>query len=521
MKADRPQAETTWFCVRQNGAAQRHGWKSDVSLAELPRCVGAGQGDVVEICVVDDFHPVAPDRMSRAFRQRDRGLVGMEIAFHGEVVRLAPTRMLAANLRFGRALERFLERRGATVDDFAAEGGLRSFSARQFLLPGGGEGPAVALFRGGTLIDPTPSPDEDRASDLADGIGQWMIGNLSAEGALPYKYWPSRGKESPADNAIRRFLATRALAQLGELRGSAELRDAARRNLRYNLARYFQDIGGGRGAIVERTGAKLGAAALAALAILESPARREFLPQLTMLAPGVDSLADEEHGFRTFFFPPERDGENWNFYSGEALLFWAEALRRGAEFAPSLERCAAAFARCRARHHTARKPAFVPWHTQACASLFAQSGRRGFADFALEISDWLLPMQQWDGLTPDLRGRFYDPGRPEFGPPHAASTGAYLEGLADAAALARAVGDGSRAGAYERAIHRGLRSLRQLQFRDRRDAFYVSRKRRVMGALRTEVYDNAVCVDSAAHALTAAIKILRPMEFGPRAALPG
>ena len=451
--------------------------------------------------------------MSQAFRQRDRGLLGMEIAFRGEIVCLAPTRMLAANLRFDRALERFLEQRNVTARDFAVDGIVRSFSARQFLLPGDNEGPAVELHRGGTLIDPTPSPDENRAADLADGIGRWMVGNLSAEGALPYKYWPSRGKVSPADNAIRRFLATRALAQLGELRGSAELRDAACRNLRFNLKRYFRDIGGGRGAIVEPTGAKLGAAALAALAILESPARREFMPALTMLAAGVESLADEERGFRTFFFPPERDGQNWNFYSGEALLFWAEARRLGADCAPTLDRCAETFTSCRTRHYEARNPAFVPWHTQACTSLFAQTGRRAFADFALEISDWLLPMQQWDELMPDLRGRFYNPKRPEFGPPHAASTGAYLEGLADAVALARAVGDGSRADAYDRAIQRGLRSLRQLQFRDERDAFYISKRNRVMGGLRTEVYDNAVRVDSAAHALTAAVKILRPMEF--------
>ena len=341
-----------------------------------------------------------------------------------------------------------------------------------------------------------------------------MLANLTAEGALPYKYWPSQGKESTADNAIRRFLAARALARLGELRGSAEMREAARRNLRYNLNRYFQDIGDGRGAIVEETGAKLGAAALAALTILESPARQEFLPQLTMLAAGVDSMADRERGFRTFFFPPERDGQNWNFYSGEALLFWAEALRRGADCAPSLEQCAAVFERCRARHFEARNPAFVPWHAQACASLYTCSGRRAFADFVFDISDWLLPMQQWDGLPTDLRGRFYNPKRPEFGPPHASSTGVYLEGLADAEALARAVGDRSRAAAYERAIRRGLRSLRQLQFRDERDAFYISRKKRVMGALRTEVYDNAVRVDSAGHALTAAIKILQPMKFG-------
>lgn len=507
-------AGNTWFCVRRNGAPKREGWSDAASPVDLPRRLDTRRGDVVEVCVADAFRPVAQKRFSRVFHERARGLAGMELAFRGEVVRFAPTRMIAANLRFERALERFLERRGASAGEFSSGGSVRAFSARQFLAPVGGEAGAVELFRGATLVPSAPAEEEDRAADLAGGIGRWMLGNLSAEGALPYKYWPSRGTESPADNAIRRFLASLSLARLGKLRGSAEIHEAARRNLRFNLSRYFRDIGGGRGVIVESTGAKLGAAAVAALAILEHPVQNEFLPELNMLAAGVASLADRELGFRTFFFPLERDGENWNFYSGEALLFWAEAARRGLDCAPSLERCTAAFERCRARHLQARNPAFVPWHTQACASLFAQTGRRELADFVLEINDWLLPMQQWDGLAPDLRGRFHDPRRPEFGPPHAASTGAYMEGLADALALARAVGDRARETAYERAINRGLRSLRQLQFRDWRDAFYVSKRKRVMGALRTEVYDNAVRVDSAAHALLAAIRILEPMRFG-------
>ena len=437
----------------------------------------------------------------------------MEIELRGEVVRLAPTRMLAANLGFERALEKFLEERGVGPGEFAAEGRLRSFTADQYLLASGKGRSPLEIFRGATLVDPAPSTHEARAAEVADGIGQWMLANLSADGGLPYKYWPSRGSESPADNAIRRFLASLSLARLGELRGSARFRDAATRNLRFNLARYFQDIGGGRGAIVEPTGAKLGASAVAGLAILENPASEEFSRELAMLAAGIDSLADDELGFRTFFFPPERDGENWNFYSGEALLFWAETARRGLPVAPSLERCGAAFERCRERHRRNRNPAFVPWHSQACTSLYARTGRREFADFVLEMNDWLLPMQQWDGLDPDLRGRFHDPRRPEFGPPHAASTGAYMEGLGDAVALARVLGDEERTTAYERCVHRGLRSLRQLQFRDERDAFYISRRDRVLGALRTEVYDNAVRLDSAAHALLAAIKVLRPTRF--------
>ena len=240
---------------------------------------------------------------------------------------------------------------------------------------------------------------------------QWV--SIFATPELRKSGW---GAESPADNAIRRFLASLSLTRLGELRGSVEMREAARRNPRFNLGRYFRDIGGGRGTIVDSSGAKLGAAAIAALAIIESPARGEFLGELTMLAAGMESLADEDAGFRTFFFPAERDGDNWNFYSGEALLFWGEALRRGAQCAPSLDRCVAALARCRTRHLQARNPAFVPWYTQACNTLFTHTGRRTFADHALEVSDWLLPMQQWHGLAADLKGCFYDPRRPEFGP---------------------------------------------------------------------------------------------------------
>ncbi|MDE0148906.1 MAG: hypothetical protein OXM58_11100 [Rhodospirillaceae bacterium] len=511
--------DTAWYCIRRSGVAQRHGWIDGPMPAALRTDVGALPDETVELCSECRFRTVEKGRFARKFTHRARGVIGMEIAFRGDVARFAPTQMLAANLGFGRALEKYCAKNATDKGEVLDRGRLRAFSARQFLLPGGNDTKPVELVRGSMPVDPGPSPGEDRAAVLADGIGRWMLRNLSSDGAIPYKYWPSRGACSPADNAIRRFLGSLALARLAELRDCAELREAGRRNLRFNLNRYFRNIGNGRGAIVEGAEAKLGAAAIAGLAIMANSAGAEFLEKLTMLAAGIASLEDDEFGFRTFFFPGERDGENWNFYSGEALLFWAEAARRGLPFAPSLKHCTNVFERCRARHLRKRNPAFVPWHTQACASLFAQTGRRAFADFAFEMNDWLLPMQQWRGLPPDMRGRFYDPRRPDFGPPHAASTGAYLEGLADAAALARALDNRNRATAYERALDRGLRSLRQLQFRDWRDTFYISKPERVLGALRTEVYDNAVRVDSAAHALLAAVKVLRPIDFG--AAGPG
>lgn len=86
-----------------------------------------------------------------------------------------------------------------------------------------------------------------------------------------------------------------------------------------------------------------------------------------------------------------------------------------------------------------------------------------------------------------MRGRFHAHPLP---PPR----GVYCEGFADAATLAHGLGEHRRAAAYRGAVDRGLRSPRQLQFRDRRDAFYVSNPDRVMDALRTEFYDSAVRV---------------------------
>ena len=501
--------EAVWFCIRRNGLARRKGWTSGVDLSALRHHVNALPDETVEACICRQFRHVDSQGISRAFFNRVRGVIGLEISHGDAVTRLAPTQMIAANLGFERALELFLAKQGIEGWKPATRCTLRKFSARQFLLSEGGEDGVVALSRGSTLVDELPPTSKNHAAELVDGIATWMARNQAGDGRLPYKYWPSRGAESPADNAIRNFLATWSLARLARFRNSASASEAARRNLRFNLSRYFRNIGNGCGAIVEGNSAKLGASALAGLAILEAPDGHEFLEELGMLTAGINSLVDDEAGFRTFFFPRKRDGENWNFYSGEAMLFWAEASRLGMPGAPSVAQCSRTFALCRARHYRKRNPAFVPWHTQACASLFAQTGSREFADFILEANDWLLPMQQWNGLPIDMRGRFHDPARPEFGPPHAASTGAYLEGLSEAAIVARAVGEEGRASAYQLAVSRGLRSLRQLQFRDARDAFYVSRKRRVMGAIRTEVYDNAVRIDSAAHALLASIKHLK------------
>ena len=216
-----------WFCVRRNGVARRNGWLSDIDLRAVRDRVRASAEEVIEACIAHDFQAVAPGRSSEIFLHRARGLTGMEIRYREDALRLAPTRMIAANLGFGRALERFLWDHQLERNTFQSGGQLRAFRAHQFLLFHG-IGSPVELFRGSTTVNPLPSPDEDRPADLANGIGRWMLANITADGKMPYKYWPSRGTESPADNAIRQFLATLSLARLAAYRNDAGLRSVER-----------------------------------------------------------------------------------------------------------------------------------------------------------------------------------------------------------------------------------------------------------------------------------------------------
>ncbi len=175
----------------------------------------------------------------------------------------------------------------------------------------------------------------------------------------------------------------------------------------------------------------------------------------------------------------------------------------------------------RAWHREQPNPAFVPWHTMAYEKVWELTEDPELRDFVFEMNDWLLDTQQWDEApAPDAAGRFYNPERPDYGPPHASSDGVYLEGLIAAYRLASAVRDQARTEAYREAIARGLRHLMQLQFADEVDMYYVSKPARVSGGLRTTVYDNIIRVDNVQHGLLAVLDILEAFEAADYAISP-
>ena len=61
---------------------------------------------------------------------------------------------------------------------------------------------------------------------------------------------------------------------------------------------------------------------------------------------------------------------------------------------------------------------------------------------------------------------------------------------------------------YKTSIRRGLRSVFQLQFTEGPGLFYISKPEKVIGGVRTRLYDNTIRVDNVQHNLLAALKIL-------------
>ncbi len=489
--------------LRENGRKLDAIWSTggsvwshlDAALAEYPNA------DFLEVCLTQSVQKITARQWEKKLTNRSSGRYGIQIILPDKVYRLSPTEMIAQNRTPQRLFAAVLEKHNLSAERFFATGGtVELLGMKQFFcFPA--QARAVAVYRGNTIV--ADSRDRDVIEQTIEGMGNWFMANSGSDGEIPYKYWPSRGEYSTADNTIRRFMATIALNRLGQAAGDGKKIKAARRNLQFNLARFYQEDKE-FGLIAWDGSVKLGAVALAALAILESPQSEKFAGQYGKLSRTIEALWQDDGSFRTFYRPAERN-DNQNFYPGEALLFLASALERD-NVPEKLQRVLKSVDYYRTWFRSNRNPAFVPWHTMACAKLWPLCRQADLVDYVFEMNDWLLDHQQWGGdLDPDLWGRFYTPGKP-YGPPHASSTGVFLESLVDALALAREREDGQRADRYETAIWRGIRSIAQLQFKDEIDTFYISRKARVIGSVRTEAYDNEVRVDNVQHALMALLR---------------
>ncbi|MFV8753235.1 hypothetical protein ACNOYE_22025 [Nannocystaceae bacterium ST9] len=448
-----------------------------------------------------------------------QGVRGMRVRNGDRLDLWAPTWQVAANSANAKLLEATQKRWSLSDEEFAASE-FHSFEADQILVRlDRSPVEAVVMFRGNRLVD-VAEVDKAATERLAIGMKDWLVANLRSDGRLTYTIYPATGKEDKGNNMIRQWMATNAMIRWARDRDDAALFDLVEKNIDYNVAQFYSQDGA-LGRINERAPGgdkvKLGAVALAGMAMYTHPKREKWATQIAGLRAMVDHLWREDGSFASFYTGGSE--EFWNFYPGEALLFWATiyAEEKDPEILRKYKLSVPYFKKWHLDPNN-RNPAFVPWHLQANYTLWTQLGedeaefKRELVEYDFEIADWLVEVQQWgpeDGVVyPDEKGRFYVPDE-KYGVPHASSTGVYIEGLIDAWQFARDVGDDARQEKYRVALIRGIRSMMQLQFVDDVDLFYVADPKLIVGGIRTTEYKSDIRCDNVQHPLMGIIKVLR------------
>ena len=346
-----------------------------------------------------------------------------------------------------------------------------------------------------------------RLQSFISSTGKWLANNVRKDGRLEYKYMPSRGAYSKNNNMIRQWMGTHALAELWQHTGEENYKKTLHRNVGYNLRNFFreeQDFG----YIYYNGKAKLGAAACALMALARCPEDQSFNNVIKRLQSLMLRLHQEDGSFRTFLIPEERN-DNQSFYSGEALL--ALAMTDGRGMPIDTWSIVGAGRRYYMPYYrqTLRYTPFIPWHTMAYWHAYQATKDTEYAEAIFEMNDWLICIQDIDDCeTPDIAGRFYRYEHAFNGPPHSSSTAVYVEGLAYAYDLAKSFGHKSRCEAYIDSIRYGLRSLFQLQYRTE-NSFYLTKKDRVLGGIRTTVTDNQIRCDNTQHTIMASLAVQR------------
>ncbi len=478
----------------------------------------------IELALLHEPRRLSPwsNRKDRAFlfSNAKRGLLGLKLSVGSASQRWTPFDVLAANRGARKLFERFCEQRGISEQDLQRRGRVTAWKTLQYVIPLRGDAPASPMYRGTRIVAPA-AVTRANVELLTHRLGDYLFEHVGPDGALTYLTDPALGEDiDGSNNMIRQWMATCAMSRHARFYDQQARFELVARNIRHNLERYYverpsPDGDGTHGVIEFNRLAKLGAIALSALAIYEHPERAAFADAFEGLRRTVRWMWEANGGEGSFYtlYRPLSDEHARNFYPGEALLLWAFLYQESRDPA-LLERIMKSMRFYRDWHRKPenRKPAFIPWHAQAYYVVWQHTRDPELRDWIFEMSDWLLSMQRVRARFPDAAGQFYDPKREEFGPPHSSSTGVYIEGLIDAFALARELGDEARRERYREAIVRGIRNIMQLTYLDPVEAWYGFDPARVIGGVRSNIYNNRIRCDNVQHNLMGILKVLERFE---------
>jgi hypothetical protein len=346
----------------------------------------------------------------------------------------------------------------------------------------------------------------------------WLFRFNGRDGRFTYGYLPALRTVMEGDNYLRQAGAVFALARAARYSGDERYLARARQAMLTLLLATTTDPSDPKvrhTTLPSSAVNRLAAAGLLVLAINELHAPGEDLLEQSEQLCAYIRRQQQPDGSLSYTDTPadakSADADGINYYPGEALygLMLSQRYRR-ADWKTDVARKALAYYRPWWREH--KNLAFVPWQTAACTEAFLLTREQPFADFVLEMNDWLCGLQytQLDPAHPLWRGGLlgWMDGKPLQSEPQIGSA-SYAEGLAEACRVVRQTGDVQRYERYRGSLELCLQFLTSLQYTELNTLHFADWYRpAVLGGFHASHQDGDLRIDYTQHAVSAMVQYL-------------
>ena len=496
----------------ENGRIVSDGWSNQANLLQNARLaamralnVKAPAKEAPVACLVEVTLPAKPLGKNGFFaaKKLDTGRQGMHITLGEKDVWLYASDFLVKGRSVSSLTEDACSSLGAKPQDVVDERlKFEVYDAAMALsLP---DAPPVRLYRGGKLFD-ISQLDRAAVDAALTRARQWYVANRQEDGAFPYVYHPQSDEAKDDDDSqVRRLFNLAALGMLYKANKDAEIRDFGSKALDLVLKDYADDVQKPWGYIKDGENVRLGSAAAALLAIIRLDLLETKGRQAERLAAFIEGMRQEDGSYSTFFLPYGKQGSE-DYYPGEAQLALMEwyAARKDAWAITGVSKSLDFY---RTYFGKSMSMPMIPWHTQAYVKLHRVKPSPTLADFIFRMNDLLVSAQQRGRDIPeDCRGQIVNPQK-RGGNAHVSGTGVYVEGLADALALARELGDSARIDRYRTALIWAMRNLIQFQIKDGCDTWCMPNSAKAVGGFRSTLENADIRIDNMQHCVCALLK---------------
>ncbi len=372
------------------------------------------------------------------------------------------------------------------------------------------------FYRGFEVV----GPQDVSTAVLRDRLGliaEWYRHNVRDDGQITYKYHHIKRQELEGERTmVRSTMATWIMNRLAFFLADDDLAQLAMKPVRYYFERYFNmEDSLEAGAIQASTTPlpngnlvrnRFTVASFIASALLERPDWKDFEREIDLLMAYAMSFRRDDGVVWTPF------GQSQFFMPGQLMLAVAYAYEKTKDekykafFDSVFDTYAPLLYQMMELGPASYSPYAPAWYTQPAARMFHVTGEPKYRDLVFAINDRVQLFYEinakhqvhpdWDGiLTPKPLG---------FG--NNSITAASLEALADAAIVAKKVGDKRRLATYLPVVRHTVAYLLRLQYTPA-NTYFLKGRERVVGGFKTDLLDGKVWMDNVWHLTSAFIKI--------------